>query len=136
MSEKKNEEEIGIIIYSYKVHSHDNYCIYTYNPIYDKFVDKIYDTYKELKNLENEKIVRYDFIAKSELETIEWVLNGISNNKVVIDDLKELFGGINPDSDLVDWFDYDDLLAINDDDSSIVNLERRQLVDYYVYFLK
>lgn len=131
MSTKENEkEEIGIIIYCYKSDSKDNYCIYRYDPIYDQFVDKICETYKEIKGIENEKIVRNGIIPKSELDTIEWVLNGISNKKVVIDDLKELFKDIDPDDHEVDWFDYNDLLVINDDESSIIDLEKKRLCDF------
>jgi hypothetical protein len=117
------EETIGVIIYGYRYNTMNNYCIYTYDSEYDEFVQEICDAYT--KN-EDEYLIGNKIILKSELDTIKWILNGISNYAISFDNLDGLFESI----DLRDetcWFNYEELLTNDEGIISILDLNTKKL---------
>jgi hypothetical protein len=134
------DEKIGIIVYSYNFNTLGN-CVYTYNPMYENFVSKICSSYESNDEKNNtEKLIGSKIISKSELDTLKWILNGISNNAVIINDLNELFKSIDPNSDEVELFNYNDLLADcddsdNDDDKNMltmIGLNEKKLSEFRI----
>jgi len=128
---KKSNSEIGVIIYSYKcTKTEDTYCIYTYDPIYDDFVDKICDAYEENRETtSDEKLIGNKIVFKSEMDTIKWILNGISHYAVDTNELNGLFVSIDPKGDEVNWFNYTELLATDDEKASMLGLDEKIMDD-------
>jgi hypothetical protein len=89
---------IGIIIYGHCYQRQwisPNYCIYTYDSKYNKFIEKLCDTYHNMKytywnnERESEKLFECKIIKTIDLKLIQDTLNAISDNAVLIHKLDE-----------------------------------------------
>lgn len=138
LSASDKEQKIGVIVCSYKYNTMDNYRVYTYDPIYNKFVDKICNyfdaNYDGGDEYHSENISDYYIIVKSELDAVIRTISGISNYAVTVNDLNGLFASIDPKSDNVDMFNYKELLTTFDDDSesrlTMIGLNEYKLSKY------
>ena len=124
--QEQEKQEIGIIVYSYKRNKSDNYCIYTYDPIYVEFINKICFTYE---GNEEERLIGHRIIPKSELSVVKWLLNEITEYSVDISDLHRFFELIDSNEDAY-CFDYDSLLNTYDEQYSIIGLNEKKLDNF------
>lgn len=139
---REDNIQIGTLTYHYDCNGTKDFHIYTYDPLYHKFMEKIKSVYDELHygqrkemklNEYNEDVVNCEIIYVTELSAIRSTLNKISGHKVHIVNLKSnFFKNIKPDDD-IDVYNYEKLLIDpNDNCPTIRNLNVKLLSDYKI----
>jgi hypothetical protein len=134
-------QKIGVVTYYQKnsITSTNNYCIYTFEPIYQIFVENIksaYDNFTctnwiEMKtHVKDEGIISIEVISQNKLKQICKELKSVSGSKVRIDKLDNLFKDIESD-EYFNMYDYVALLTMpRKDYLTIIDLDKKVLSDY------
>lgn len=138
-----DEKRIGIIIYYYKYNEGYGkcYCIFTFDPKYQKFVRSIYNVFSkyhihpddhELLE-EKEEIVKIKIVHNYELDIISSTLAIVNTYEPPITSLNDFFELIDPKDELSNY-NFENVVKcdIKNSLSKISDLNEKRLIDFKI----